>query len=447
MKHSLALLAVTTLLSACSLVPETLRPSMEMPQAWRGAEVTASEQAAVNPTWWTQFESEELNTLIPQALEHNNDLRAALARIEQLRASLRIAGAPLLPAIDASAGASQSDNSRGGSSDSQGAGVGIAYELDLFGRNRAIRDAARAGLEGGEFDREALALMVAGDVATGYFQVLTLNERLAIAENNLARAEDVFRIIEAQYTEGRISGLELSQQRVELASNRAQLSAIRNQTEVARNALAVLLGKAPQDFAVAATNLAGVKAPAIRLSLPASLIEQRPDIKAAEAALKAANANIGVARANLYPRLTISADASVIASPSATATSLAASLLQPIFQGGRLQGEVQRSRARQEELVENYRKTVLVAFQEVEDALAGVKAASERQEYFLVAAQEADKAYAIAQEQFAAGAIDFQTLLLTQRAQLSASDSFHQSKLELLAASVQLQRALGGGLN
>lgn len=445
MKNPLLLLFATTFLTACSLIPEYMRPSVQTPDDWRGAEATATKTATINKEWWTQFASEELNTLVPEALEYNNDMRAALARIAQLRAALTIAGAPLWPQVNASGSASQSDTSRDATDETYRGGAGVAYELDLFGRNRAQREAAKQGLIGSEYDRAALTLLVANDVATGYFQVLTLQERLSIAERNLISAEDVLRMIEAQYNEGRISGLELAQQRVELASARAQLSAIRNQTAVAQHALAVLLGKPPQAFAVKATSLSNVKAPAIHLDVPASLIEQRPDIQSAEAALRAANANIGVARASLYPRLTLGADATAFANPSYTATSLAASLVAPIFQGGRLQGEVERRRAQQEELVENYRKTVLNAFREVEDALAGIKAADERQVYFLEAAQEADRAYAIAKEQFEAGAIDFQTLLLTQRAQLNASDSFTQSKLELLTASVQLLRALGGG--
>lgn len=177
----------------------------------------------------------------------------------------------------------------------------------------------------------------------------------------------------------------------------------------------------------------------------AKVIEQRPDIRSLEATLEAANADVGAARAALYPSLNLSADATLLANPSATATQLAASLFAPLFQGGRLRGGVQLSEARHAELAENYRKAVLTALQEVEDALAGLKTASERQRHFLQAAQEADRAYAIATERFEAGAIDFQTLLDTQRAQLSASDSFFQSKLELLNAHIQLFRAQGGG--
>jgi NodT family efflux transporter outer membrane factor (OMF) lipoprotein len=444
MKKIMFMLSVTTMLSACSMVPEYMRPEVSMPQGWNGAEVDSTSHT-IEKEWWTQFGSAELNTLVPEALEHNNDMRASLARIEQLRAALTIAGAPLLPQIGATGSASQSDTSRSNAEESYRAGAGISYELDIFGRNRALRESAQQGLIGGEFDRQALALMVVNDVASGYFQVLTLQERLTIAEQNLARAEDVFRVIEAQYNEGRISGLEQAQQKVELASTRAQLSSIRNQTTVAQNALAVLLGKAPQEFAVQAKTLAGVNAPVITPTLPARLIEQRPDIQSAEAALRAANANIGVARANMYPRLTLSADATAFANPSYTATSLAAALAAPIFQGGSLKGEVDRRTAQRDELVETYRKAVLTAFREVEDALASLKAAGERQEYFLEAAKEADRAYDIAKEQFEAGAIDFQTLLIAQRAQLSASDSFAQSKLELLSASISLLRALGGG--
>lgn len=445
MKRQLLILLVTTGLTACSMVPEFALPPAATPNQWQGMEANKTAAALRDESWWQQFNSPELDALVPAALEHNNDMRASLARIEQLRAALAIAGAPLYPQADIGGGASRSDRSGGSASESYSLGAGLSYEVDLFGRNRAGREAARESLSAGQFDREALGLIIASDVSAGYFQVLTLEERLAIARRNLSRAEDVFRIIEAQYNEGRISGLEMAQQRVELANNRAQLAQFENQLVAARNALAVLLGKAPQDFTVDATRLTGITAPAPVLSVPAEVIEQRPDIRRLEAVLRAANADIGAARAALYPALNLSADATLLANPSATATTLAASLFAPLFQGGRLRAGVTLSEARQQELAENYRQAVLVALQEVEDALASVKSAGERQVYFLEAATEADRAYNIATERFEAGAIDFQTLLDTQRAQLNASDSFHQSKLELLAAHVQLFRAQGGG--
>lgn len=438
-------LCCASVLTACSLVPEFALPPTDTPAQWQQREANTAETVTVDAEWWERFNSEELDRLIPAALEHNNDLRAALARIDQLRASLRIAGAPLYPQVDARGNAGRSDRSNASASESYSLGAGIAYEVDLFGANRAGADSARASLLAGEHDREALALIVASDVAAGYFQIMTLEERLAIARRNLRRAEDLFGLIEAQYTEGRLSGLEVAQQRVELANTRAQLAQFENQLVVARNALAVLVGMTPQGFAVEKAGLTGVVAPAVQLSVPARVIEQRPDIRSQEARLRAANADIGAARAALYPRLNLSADVSLLANPSATATSLAASIFAPVFQGGRLRGAVQLNEARQQELAENYRKSVLTALQEVEDALSSVRAAEERQEHFLEAAREADRAYTIATERFEAGAINFQALLDTQRAQLNASDSFHQSKLELLSAHIQLYRAQGGG--
>lgn len=445
MKRYIALSLTATLLSACSLVPEFTLPDTPVPQQWQSAEANVTPQTEWDAAWWQQFQSEELNRLIPAALDHNTDMRASLARIEQLRAALRIAGAPLFPQADIGGGASRSDSSGASANESASLGAGIAYEVDLFGGNRAGQEAAEYDLLAGQYDREALALLVAADVATGYFQLLTLEERLDIARRNLARAEDIFVIIEAQYNEGRLSGLEVAQQRTELANTRAQLAQFENQLAAARNALAVVTGQAPQDFAVTAESLDGIIAPELRLSAPPQVIEQRPDIQSFEQTLRAANADIGAARAQLYPSLNLSADASLLANPSATATSIAASLFAPLFQGGRLRGGVQLSEARQRELAENYRGAVLTALREVEDALAGLKAAAERQQYFLEAAQEADRAYTITTARFEEGAIDFQTLLDTQRAQLNASDSFFQSKLELLSAHIQLFRAQGGG--
>ena len=444
MTKKLFILIASSYLTACSMVTSFENPMQDVPQNWRASPIAEVAEMKREADWWKQFQSSELNALIPAAITQNHDLRASLARIEQLRAGVKIAGSELLPSIDAGASANRSDGSDTTSTDRYRGSANIAYEIDLFGRNRALRDSARASLESGKFDRDTLELIVISEVSTRYFEALTLQERLSIARQNLERAESILGIINAQYKEGRISGLEVSQQKVELASSRAQVAGFENQLALALNDLAVLMGKAPQQFNITANSLAGIIIPPVELVLPATLIEQRPDIQAAEADLSAANADIGAARAALFPSLSISAEVSALTTGS-TATSLAASLLAPIFHGGRLTGAVERSKARQQELVENYQQAVLVAFREVEDALSSLKATSERQAYYLEAAREADEAYRIANERFEAGAIDFQTLLDTQRAQLTASDNFNQSKFALLSASVDLFRALGGG--
>ena len=261
-----------------------------------------------------------------------------------------------------------------------------------------------------QYDRDALQLIVVSDTATFYTQVLSLNERIRIAQNNLKNAEEVLRITEARFREGSISGLEVSQQRVAVNNIRAALTSLTEQRSTNLNALAILLGQAPQNIQPPRTDFSSLKMPEVNLTPPASLLTARPDIESAEAILRAANADIGIARAAFFPSLTLGVDTSTAAGfghPAAAATSLAANILAPIFTGGRLTGNLEDVTARQKELAAQYQKTVLTAFQEVEDALAALKSNNEQAVLSLESVKESQNAYDIAKARFDAGAVDY----------------------------------------
>lgn len=437
------------LLSGCALTPEFTRPAVDTPAAFSAG----GAETQVHADWWRQFGSAELDRLVTVALTENNDLRAALQRIEQSRAAAKIAGAALLPAADISGDVSRARNNPvSGPTDNStriGLDAGVSYELDLFGRNRATVTAAKAGVDASRFDKAALDLVVAGDVAGTYFSILNTRERLAVADNNLANAREVLRIVQARLDAGAASGLELAQQQSAVASAEASRAAIVEALANAENALAVLLGKAPQTLRTAQTKLDGLTVPAIAPGQPSTLLLRRPDIQQAEAALVAANANIGVARAAFFPTVSLGLGGGVsmagFGDPASSALSLASNLAAPLFQGGRLQGGVEQATARQAELAENYRKTVLVAFQEVEDALAAVRAAEARETSFAAARAAAQTAYDLSRERFDRGAIDFQTVIDAQGTLLSAEDSHTQSRNARLSAAIRLYLALGGG--
>lgn len=388
-----------------------------------------------------------------QALADNNDIRAGVHRVEQSRAALKIAGAAMLPSADASAGLGRSRTNpaqgRTTTSTNINAGLNISYELDLFGRNAAGIDAAQAGLNASLYDEDALALVVAGDVASGYFSLLNLHERLAVADQNLANAREIFRIVQARFREGMESDIELAQQQSAVASNEAARASLVEQISNAQNALAVLLGQAPQSVRIENESLASVTLPEVNPQPPSTLLQKRPDIRSAEQRLVAANADIGAARAAFFPSISLGLGTTIslpgFGDPATTAMSLASSLAAPIFQGGRLEGGVEQATARQKELVETYKKTVLVSFQETEDALAATKAAKDRELALRTAAENARKAYDLSKKRYDAGSIDFRTLLDTQSAQLSADDSYAQAKLARLNATISLYKALGGG--
>lgn len=447
-KTIVTLLLATTFLTACSSTPDYKRPGIDAPTVFSGQD--AKQETIINADWWTNFKSPELNNLMNQALAQNHDLRAGLHRVEQARANLKIAGADLLPTVGGTASAGRTfERNPSSARTSLSVGANVAYELDLFGGNAAGVDAARANLAASQYAQDALSLVVMGDVAKSYFTLVNLRERLSIADENLKNAREVSRIIQARFDAGAADALDLSQQKAVVASREAARASLVNQVTNAENALAVLEGQAPQTLTVEGQKLAKMNIPFIVAGQPSSLLERRPDIRAAEADLVAANANIGAARAALFPSVTLGTNWATSAvgfgDPATTALALAASLAVPIFNGGRLQGGVEIATARQAELAEIYRKTVLVSFQEVEDALAGLKAAHARQVSLNTALEQSRKAYDISRQQYDAGAVDFQRVLDTQDALLSAQDSYAQTKLEALSAAVDLYKALGGG--
>jgi NodT family efflux transporter outer membrane factor (OMF) lipoprotein len=262
----------------------------------------------------------------------------------------------------------------------------------------------------------------------------------------LKNAEEVLRIVEARFREGSVSGLEVSQQRVAVNNIRAALVSLTEQRSTNLNALAILLGQSPQSLQAPKAEFASLRLPEVNLTPPASLLTARPDIESAEAGLQAANADIGVARAAFFPSLTLGADASIAAgfgNPAAAAASLAGNILAPIFTGGRLTGNLEAVTARQKELAAQYQKTVLIAFQEVEDALAALKSNNDQAVLSVESVKESQNAYDIAKARFDAGAVDYLNLLETQRALYQSQDNQISIAEGQLQAFVLLRKALG----
>src|SRR5581483_8612062 len=370
----------------------------------------------------------------------------ALHRIEQARAQAKIAGATLLPSAEASGGATQNYREVGDTSRWQGI-VTLSYELDLWGKNRSQVEAADYRARASQFDREALRLIITTDTTILYTQILGFTERIRVAETNLGNAEEVLRIIGARYREGGVSALEVSQQKVAVNDIRAALTKLIEQRATTLNALAILLGQAPQHFDGPESELSLLRAPTVDLTPPTSLLTNRPDIQSAEAELRAANADIGAARAAFFPSLQLGTDTSLAATgfgdPATAALSLASNVLAPIFSGGRLEGNLENVTARQKELAAQYQQTVLTAFREVEDALAARKSTDQQAVLTRESVQEARNAYTIAKARFDAGSIDYLTLLGTQRSLSQAEDQQIIATVAQLEAFVQLRKALG----
>jgi multidrug efflux system outer membrane protein len=444
-KNIFATIAMSLALSACSLIPNYQRPTMAIPEGWSVMNAVAQSEPHELP-FWQALGNEDLNRLTKVALTQNLDLQAALHRVEQARAQAKVAGAGLWPSLDASGGLSRNSDEANVRTPWRGVTT-LSYEVDLWGKNRSQKTAANHRVFATEYDGEALRLVVAADTAVLYTRVLGFNERIRIAENNLKNAVEILRIIDARYRAGSVSALEVSQQRLAVNNIRGALTTLTEQRATTLNALAILLGQPPQNFNAPKAVVASLIIPEVNLTPPAALLTARPDIRSAEAGLLAVNADIGVARAAFFPSVQLGVDSSIaaagFANPASIALSLASNALVPIFSGGRLKGNLENVTARQKELAAQYQKIVLTAFREVEDALAVLQSTAQQEGLASQSVKEAQTAYTIAKARFDAGAIDYLTLLETQRSLTQAEDDQIAANVAEIEAFVQLRKALG----
>jgi multidrug efflux system outer membrane protein len=445
---------VLPLLGGC-LGPFYHHPDIPPPAAWTtGSDAAAAEWP--DRDWWHGFDSSDLDQLIGQAQHANDDLRAAVARVHQADAQRRIAGAPLLPALNAEATATRARQPVLGEGYVTGNAfnplLSASYELDFFGRNRALYAAASASAKASRFDRTTVELSVMAGVAGTYFQVLELRDRLAIAQDNYANAAKVLRGLKLEETAGIATGLDVAQQETVVATVNATIPPLKQQLRQNLDALAILIGATPESVDVTHGDLDQIGQPLVRPGLPSELLARRPDVAEAEAQLIAANANIAAARAAFFPTISLTAtggfESSALAgllTPANRVWSLGADVTQPIFQGGALLGQYQLAKGRYEELLADYHKAVISAFANVEDALIALQQSSDLVERQQTAATTAQRAYEFAQAQMRAGTINVLTLLSTETALFSARDALAQAKYAHLQALVTLYQALGGG--
>jgi outer membrane protein, multidrug efflux system len=450
------LLCGALLATACSVGPRYHQPAIPSPDHW----VTAGDpQAPEWPAsdWWRGFRSAELDAYIAQAQSANDDLRAAIARVEEADAQRRIALAPLLPALSASATATRARQpAAGGAAYLMGNNFSpvltASYELDFWGRNRAAYTAAAASARASRYDRTTVELAVLAGVATTYFQALELRDRLGVAERNLANAREVLRGLTLEQRAGLTNALDVAQQQTVVDTVNASIPPLRQQLRQSQDALAILIGSTPESVDLTRGTLDELGQPALRPGLPSELLTRRPDVAAAEAQLIAANANIAAARAALFPSISLTAGGGFaspaladLLTPANRVWSLAGALTQPIFQGGALLGQYRYSEARYRELLADYHKAVISALANAEDALIAVQQTSEQVARQQEATEQARRAYRFAQTQMHAGTINVLTLLNTETSLFTAEDQLAQAKYAHLAALVSLYQALGGG--
>lgn len=448
MKRTFLAFVVFSLVGCATTQPVPL-PAVEAPQAWNEAQAQGASR--VSADWWQAFGSDELQALVAKALNGSPDLAIATERVRQAEAQVRIAGASLFPALNAGHD-SRIMRSEAETGKSSSAALSASYEVDLWGGNAAGRRGAQAALRASAFDREAARLTLIAGVATTYFEVLSLRGRLEVARENLAIAERVLNLVSVRARNGAVSPLDVARQEAAVLSQRAALLPLEQQERQTLAALAILLGQVPEGFELQARSLAPLAVPSISPGLPAELLVRRPDLAAAEAQLAAANADVSAARAALLPSIQLTGSAGVasgallaVAGGPTSALSLAASVLAPIFDGGRRRGQVALAESRERELVETYRKAILASFADVESALAAASRLAQRETLQGQVQERAREGLRLAEVRYREGADDLLSVLDAQRTLFDAQDQLAQTRLARLEAAVSLYKALGGG--
>jgi outer membrane protein, multidrug efflux system len=456
----LATFCIVASSAGCILTKDLPDPALDIPDGYKAARLT-DKDAPPTLDWWRGFRSSELTTLMKEAQTVNLDIAAATARFIQADAQARIAGAALLPSLS---GSGSESYSRTSGSSASGLSIGgrevvnytaslsASYELDFWGKNRDATQSAEETAIANRFDRDVVALTTLTSVANAYFQVLAAQDRIHTAERNIASASRILEAIKQRFKAGTGTDLDVAQQESVLANQRALVPPLRQTLAQNVNALATLVSRPPESLRVTGGSLNQISPPRVTPGLPSELLTQRPDIRRQEAQLASATANVGSARAQFFPSIQLTGQggyqSSSLASlfqPHAAFFSMVGSLTQPIFDGGRILGNFELTKARQDELLQTYRKAVVSAFADVDNALTSVRETTIKlrlQRQVLAASR---RAFELSEQQLRAGTADIVTVLNTQLTLFQAEDSLWQAQLARLLAIVSLYQALGGG--
>lgn len=455
---------IAILLGGCmSVGPDYQKPETPMPDQWH--EAVQAEFKTGTPdlqTWWTVFGDETLDGLIAKAATNNLDLRVAAARIEQAAALRGVSASRYFPDIvgGASASAVQStDAQTAPGADRRGdlyqAGLTMAWELDLWGRISRSVESADASLQATVEDYRDILVLLYADLAANYINVRTLQERIALAKNNLAGQEDTLELTRNRFDSGLVPALDVSQAELNRSRTASLIPPLRQSLIEAVNRLSVLTGEMP--FALldelGETQPIPTASAQIMIGLPADLLRQRPDIRRAERELASQTALIGARKAELYPTLTLpgsltlESDDSGLFNSGNDAYSFGPQLRLNLFNGGRIRNQVDAEKAATKAALNNYQNTVLLALEEVENAMAGYANEKNRVQSLETAAASAQKSVQLVTELYKSGLTDFQNVLNMEQALLTQEDALASSKGLINTYLVGVYKALGGGWN
>ena len=470
--------AVSTLwllLGGCTVGPNYSGPPAAVPDSYAEAQSGTGPTDTALAGWWSGFGDPLLAELVNRAIAQNLDVQSAAARIREARAREVVAGAAALPEVDAQTSATRQRISENAIPIPPGAGtpgnVGIfglpgtefstfrigfdaSWEIDLFGKTRRSIEAARARTGAALWSRRDLQVTTAAEVADAYFRLRELQTRIGTAEAELARQERFERLVSARARGGLVTGQDLEQQRSERSAAAAAIPALRAQAEAQIHALGVLTAGTPEALVKELGKPAALPAGVVAVlpGLPSGLLRRRPDIRSAERELAASSADIGVAVADLYPRFSLTAAPALVSTALASllewgsrSFSVGASLDWPIFNGHRTRGNIAVANAREEQAVIAYRKTVLTALQDVEDALSRTEGDRNQLADLEQAFASAGRAEELARTRYQGGLVTFSDVLLAQQQRLKLEDRMIEAKGALARDTAALFKALGGG--
>ncbi|MFZ2998370.1 efflux transporter outer membrane subunit [Sphingobium sp.] len=472
MRYRIAWIAGTALsLSACAAGPDYRPPqaaALGVPATFSAGVATPVSDADL-ASWWTRLNDPTLSALIDRAVADNLDILAAQARLRQARESLAQTNAAFLPQVSGSASGGKNYRSQAGGTRVDGNGnvistgasnwsssysgsASASWQIDLFGELARSSEAARADLAASGYDLANVRMTLIAELVTNYVQARLGQEQLRIARTSQQVQQDNYNIANWRLQAGLVSSLDENQARAQLAQTSASIPQIEANLKASLNRIAVLTGQAPGEATRALETPAPIPVAPVQIAtgIPADTLRQRPDVRSTERALAAATARIGVAQAQLYPSLGISGNIGTTSNAFKDLFSLItggvfANVAQTIFDGGRLASQVRAQRAATDGAFAAYKKSVLTALEDVENAMASLSSARERKAQFTIAYDASNSAAIIARSQYQAGLVDFQTLSTTETTLLNARNSLAAARSDEVLAIAQLYNALGGG--
>jgi multidrug efflux system outer membrane protein len=458
LKLSLGCVALT--LAGCAVGPNYKRPVVDAPAGFRGATNDVSTNSLADLPWWSVFKDPVLQELIHTALTNNYDLRITLTRVDQAQALQSQARSQFLPQVGYAGEANRGKNeylglpvpNGGQTMNSFLAGFGAVWEIDLWGRVRRMNEAARANFMAAQEGRRAVQISLVSAVAAAYFELLELDEQRAIAEHTRESYQRTLKLFADQHEGGLASKLEVTRAELALRTITATIPEIERQIGLKENEINTLLGRNPGPVARTSTLVAQELPVEIPMGLPSSLLERRPDVRAAEQGVRVANAEIGVAIGDFFPRIGLttfyggtSTDLNNILKNEANIWSAAATAAGPVFTGGRLTGHYRQTKAAWEEARLRYQQTALTAFREVSDALISRGRFEEGRVEQAQAVGAGRQAVELATTRYKEGKASYYEVLEAQQQLYPAENTLSRIEAARRLAVVQLYRALGGG--